>query len=322
MNLRNFNVSPIDQTTTMLGRLSQSAHENAVGNNVNQNSPSNDNPAFMGNASDYILIAMIIAMMLCMAVCCLCLFCRSSSRITFCGFNFEVNDRSASVAVDDLSELHEVVPLTPTVAGHCQIPDIENMLQSDPPPPKYSDVATSTVFDRFKWKSKRRGHSTTDDKSGTDTTISRKSGDGNGRGKSKKADRRRGRLTQRSASYQHPKLSSLRQNTSVSTMPVAEGKSTRKSSRFFTLNARPVLQHSSSDCTFYASTANKSTAFEIGLPEIQDSETDSKADTLNINVPATISGVSGNIQDPCKASDKSEDPPSNEPSAYDDEVFM
>ena len=109
----------------------------------------------MGSASDYILIAMIVAMMCCMAVCCVCLFCRESSRFTICGRNCEINDRVANI--DDVSELHEVVPLTPTAAATYNLSDIEKKLKSDPPPPQYNEVTSGSVLERLRRKSKRRG---------------------------------------------------------------------------------------------------------------------------------------------------------------------
>ncbi|XP_077973207.1 uncharacterized protein LOC120337399 [Styela clava] len=97
----------------------------------------------MGSTSDYVLIAMIVAMMFCMTLCCLCLFCRSSSRLSICGINFELNDRRNSLDNgENLSEIHEVVPLTPTTAGdyNHRIQDIESMLRSDAPPPMYTEI--------------------------------------------------------------------------------------------------------------------------------------------------------------------------------------
>jgi len=96
---------------------------------------------FLGTTSDYILIAMITAMMMFMTLCCLCLFCRTTSRCTICGFDFEVNDEpSIQQGIDDLDEIHEVVPLTPT-SNDINLPDIERMLTNHPPPPRYSEVA-------------------------------------------------------------------------------------------------------------------------------------------------------------------------------------
>lgn len=97
----------------------------------------------IGSTSDYVLIAMIVAMMFCMTLCCLCLFCRSSSRLSICGINFELNDRRNSLDNgENLSEIHEVVPLTPTTAGdyNNRIQDIESMLRSDAPPPMYTEI--------------------------------------------------------------------------------------------------------------------------------------------------------------------------------------
>ncbi|XP_078482870.1 LOW QUALITY PROTEIN: uncharacterized protein LOC100175365 [Ciona intestinalis] len=165
-----------------------------------------------GTTSDYILIAMIVAMMFCMTICCLCLFCRSSSHCVVCGFNFEMTNQTTSIAIDDLSELHEVVPLTPTATGNDALPNIENILCSDPPPPKYSEeVASMSMRDRFRWKSRRKKNSSSRDKS---DTSSRKS-DSIVRGQSKRSSTgRTGRssqsMFQRSISYQHPRITSLR----------------------------------------------------------------------------------------------------------------
>jgi len=96
---------------------------------------------FLGTTSDYILIAMITAMMMFMTLCCLCLFCRTTSRCTVCGFDFEVNDEpSIQQGIEDMDEIHEVVPLTPT-SNDINLPDIERMLTNHPPPPRYSEVA-------------------------------------------------------------------------------------------------------------------------------------------------------------------------------------
>ena len=141
----------------------------------------------IGSPSDYILIAMIVAMMLCMTICCICLFCRTTSRnISVCGYTCEVNNsRNPSVGIDDVSELHEVVPLTPAVANAPNIPDIENKLKSDPPPPQYTEVVSTNVFDRFRWRSKRK-RTNTDDSGG-----SRKTSESISRIKSKQSEKKK-----------------------------------------------------------------------------------------------------------------------------------
>ena len=133
-----------------------SSINSSITKSVNDNSNDRGNTDTAG-ASDYILIAMIVAMMICMAVCCICLFCRSSSQFSICGYNCDVNDRNASIANDE-SELHEVVPLTPAITETHNLPDIESKLKSDPPPPQYSEVAGSSVLDRFKWRSKKKSN--------------------------------------------------------------------------------------------------------------------------------------------------------------------
>lgn len=140
----------------------------------------------IGTPSDYILIAMIIAMMLCMAVCCVCLFCRTTSRnLSVCGYTCEVNNsRNASIAIEDVSELHEVVPLTPAVVEAPNLPDIENKLKSDPPPPQYNEVVSTNVLDRFRWRSKRK---TTN---GDDSVSSRKASESVVRSKSRKSEKK------------------------------------------------------------------------------------------------------------------------------------
>ena len=120
---------------------------------------------FLGTTSDYILIAMITAMMMFMTLCCLCLFCRTTSRCTICGFDFEVNDEPTThhhhnqPAIEDLDEIHEVVPLTPTSRDDYQLHDIEQMLRSGPPPPRYSEVATFSRANIFRWSRTSRKQS-------------------------------------------------------------------------------------------------------------------------------------------------------------------
>uniref|UniRef100_H2XY26 Uncharacterized protein n=1 Tax=Ciona intestinalis TaxID=7719 RepID=H2XY26_CIOIN len=189
-----------------------------------------------GTTSDYILIAMIVAMMFCMTICCLCLFCRSSSHCVVCGFNFEMTNQTTSIAIDDLSELHEVVPLTPTATGNDALPNIENILCSDPPPPKYSEVASMSMRDRFRWKSRRKKNSSSRDKS---DTSSRKN-DSIVRGQSKRSSTGRiGRssqsMFQRSISYQHPRITSLR---SSATMPEKKDQPARGSISFSAVPAQ------------------------------------------------------------------------------------
>lgn len=121
---------------------------------------------FLGETSDYILIAMITAMMMFMTLCCLCLFCRTTSRCTICGFDFEVSDESIQPTIEDLDELHEVVPLTPTSRNNYSLPDIERILQSDPPPPRYSEVTRASVF---RWSRAKHKNSSTFDKDRRDS---------------------------------------------------------------------------------------------------------------------------------------------------------
>ena len=108
--------------------------------------------------SDIFMIAMIIAMMFCMTFCCLCLFCRRSSEFSLCGINFELNNEPEAI-LDELNELHEVLPLTPTDGPQYPILDIESRLRSDPPPPRYSEVDNSSFKWKFKSSSKKRNTS-------------------------------------------------------------------------------------------------------------------------------------------------------------------
>lgn len=173
---------------------------------LNNKEDGEENVSGDSSASDYILVAMIVSMLLCMAVCCLCLFCRtSSSRFTLCGWNFEINDRNASVGIDELSELHEVVPLTPTSTNAHNITDIEQKLKSDPPPPLYSEVTSISVFERFRRKNKRRDPSAADDKSEIELGANVKR---------KRSDRRSfTRFFQRSVSYQPPRVTNFKSTT-------------------------------------------------------------------------------------------------------------
>jgi len=200
----------------------------------------------MGSASDYILIAMIVAMMICMAVCCLCLFCRSS-HLSFCGWNFEISNRTASVNIDDLTELHEVVPLTPTTADTYNITDIEKKLKSDPPPPKYSEVTSKSVLERFRWRSKRRGLSV-DEASIAETNSSNRASDLS-RDKKRQSEKRSisSWFFQRSISYQPPQVSTWKPSTCAKTNSCIEEEETQHVSRTKQSNTIPK---SASDCLF------------------------------------------------------------------------
>jgi len=240
----------------------------------------------LGFASDYILIAMIVAMMLCMAICCLCLFCRSSAHFTICGYSCDVNDRNNSVANEDISELHEVVPLTPAVVDTYNLPDIESKLKSDPPPPQYSEVAGSSVLDRFKWRSKKKGN--VSENANDDDTSTK--GDEIVRSKSKRSEKR-SRLSKtfyRSTNNQISRAASNPKSSSSLKAKQCKG-SSKKSS----------LQHSVSDCTL-AKTVHE----ELHYPT---SEKNMKKDA-NL----TLTRVSETSQD-CKE---------HGADVYDDEVFM
>ena len=110
--------------------------------------------------SDIFMMAMIIVMMFCMTFCCLCLFCRRSAEFSLCGINFEVNNDPDAI-LDELNELHEVLPLTPTDGGP-QYPtlDIDSRLKCDSPPPRYSEVDNSAFKWMFKSSAKIRSAST------------------------------------------------------------------------------------------------------------------------------------------------------------------
>ena len=262
---------------------------------MSQNGTMSDDPsdAEAGSASDYILIAMIIAMMLCMAVCCLCLFCRSSAHFTICGYNCDVNDRNASVALDDVSELHEVVPLTPATVNTYNLPDIESKLKSDPPPPQYNEVAGTTMLDRFKWRSKRK---TNTNDTANDENAPNKS-DEMSRNKSKRSDRR-GRLSRtfhRSSSNQQTRAAQK-----TASLKVQQSKGHTKSSS---------LQHSASDCVI----SIPKTVLEEAPKSIQEATATIVAAKIeNENVEANMKRLSQN-------SKESKDPG---PDLYDDEVFM
>ena len=259
------------------------------------NNPTNNDP--VGSASDYILIAMIVAMMACMAVCCLCLFCRSNSRFSVCGINCDIADRNTS-AVDDGSELHEVVPLTPASGNSYNLPDIESKLKADPPPPRYSEVAGSTMLDRFRWRSRRKGPASGEEQANIESGVANKSGD-NSKSKSKKSERRSrlSRTFNRSNSNQQTrtisnKLDGKNKNAKLkktATMPGAIP--TQKSS----------LQYSASDCTAVRPKAMK--------PNVQMTIFEEKADSDIQVIEASH----------CKDSEKSKDLSTD---AYDDEVFM
>lgn len=110
--------------------------------------------------SDIFMMAMIIAMMFCMTFCCLCLFCRRSAEFSICGINFELNNEPEDAILDDLNELHEVMPLTPTEGGpQYPVLDIESRLKSDSPPPRYSEVDNSAFKWIFKGSTKKRSAS-------------------------------------------------------------------------------------------------------------------------------------------------------------------
>ena len=270
-------------TNNNIDLLPTSTHDGGSGDNM------------MSSASDYILVAMIVSMLLCMAVCCLCLFCRtSSSRFTLCGWNFEINDRNASVGIDELSELHEVVPLTPTSTNAHNITDIEQKLKSDPPPPLYSEVTSMSVFERFRRKNKRRDNSIADDKSEVElgTTVKRK-----------RSDRKSfTRFFQRSVSYQPPRVSAHK--TGLSNF--------RKCSQIKEADSdkRPTkldLPKSSSGVVFGRSIS------VLDEPKFYSTQEDSK------NFKLSVKKEKRNSNQSQKDSDGSKDLSSG---CYDDEVFM
>ena len=226
------------------------------------------NEGMMGSASDYILIAMIVAMMICMAVCCLCLFCRSS-HLSLCGWNFEISNRTASVNIDDLTELHEVVPLTPTTTEPYNICDIEKKLKSDPPPPKYSEVTTKSVLDRFRLRSKRRGLSV-DEASITEGATNRPSDSSNA---GKRLSEKRSLSSwffQRSISYQPPRASTWKPSTCAKTSSCIEEESHHTSN----IKQSRTLPKSASDCVFEQTVSAIEPSF-IASPDLAKNE-DSK----------------------------------------------
>ena len=242
----------------------------------------------MGFASDYILIAMIVAMMLCMAICCLCLFCRSSAHYSICGYSCDVNDRNNSVANndDDVSELHEVVPLTPAVVDTYNLSDIESKLKSDPPPPQYSEVAGSSVLDRFKWRSKKKGN--VNENSNDDDASSK--GNKIVRSKSKRSEKK-GRLSKTFYRSTSSQVSHTLSN------PKSSASNVTKQSK--PTNKNTSLQHSVSDCTGIKS-AREQLIHSIPKKNLRE------------EANSTLKRVSETSQD-CKE---------HGGDAYDDEVFM
>ena len=251
----------------------------------------------MGSASDYILIAMIVAMMICMAVCCLCLFCRSS-HFTFCGWNFEINNRNTSVNNDDISELHEVVPLTPTSVNTYNITDIEKKLKSDPPPPKYIDVAGRSVLDRLRRKSKRRGPSAEDDK----TTVTADSDFSQGKKKGLEKRRLPSWFFQRSFSYQPPQASTWKTSRVQTSMSIEEE---REPSSSFHPTSK-TLPKSASDHVFDQPIGT------IDAPRFAPSQNVLKCKNIS-EITLDNKSVSSKTSDPCKE---------HSSGCYDDEVFM
>ena len=251
----------------------------------------------MGSASDYILIAMIVAMMICMAVCCLCLFCRSS-HFSLCGWNLEISNRTASVNIDDLPELHEVVPLTPTTAGNYNISDIEKKLKSDPPPPKYNEITSRSVLERFRWRSKRRGVSADDDKAISETSANRQSDLFQERKRHPEKRRLSSWFFQRSISYQPPQVSSWKASTCAKTSSCLEEEGQQTSRR----HQNKTLPKSASDCMFQKSFSTAEAKFN-----------EPKEFSENIEISIGNKSISSKVSDLCKE---------HSSGSCDDEVFM
>nr|CAB3260435.1 uncharacterized protein LOC100175365 [Phallusia mammillata] len=300
--------------------LGPSKSDYNAGNNLKN--PENNNGDIIGSASDYILIAMIVAMMFCMTVCCLCLFCRSASRFTICGFNFEMNNPTTSIAPEDLSELHEVVPLTPTTAENCQLPDIENMLRSDPPPPRYSDVATSSSMrDRFKWRSRRKATLSSEHKLAKEAQK-QKTEEALSSSKSKSTSvgsKSRSRIPfQRSVSYQTTRTSNISANASLPSHISASSDEHRQSKRggiFASFRLRstrlPQTASESSISSKPASQKHRNISEVAKMTETIAADSNVKFDLSDCT--ETESKESGTKSSSCNAEGYNDD---------DDEVFM
>lgn len=105
---------------------------------------------------DVSLLIIVIGLMFCMTFCCLCLLCHRTSEFQICGIHFvaDTDPAEREPTMEELNEIHEVLPLTPTEGPQYPALDIEGMLKSDPPPPAYTEAKAMPRSTSFRWKFK------------------------------------------------------------------------------------------------------------------------------------------------------------------------
>jgi len=130
---------------------------------------------------DVSLLIIVIGLMFCMTFCCLCLLCHRTSEFQICGIHFvaDTEQTKREPTMDELNEIHEVLPLTPTEGPQYPSIDVEGMLKSDPPPPAYTEAKAMPRSSSFRWKfksTKRRRNSSTASASGKQNSFLSKFG--------------------------------------------------------------------------------------------------------------------------------------------------
>ena len=130
---------------------------------------------------DVSLLIIVIGLMFCMTFCCLCLLCHRTSEFQICGIHFvaDTEQTEREPTMEELNEIHEVLPLTPTEGPQYPSIDVEGMLKSDPPPPAYTEAKGMPRSSSFRWKfksTKRRRNSSTASGSGKQNSFLSKFG--------------------------------------------------------------------------------------------------------------------------------------------------